>query len=382
MKVKWVLWASVFTLLGGCGRNAASKYGEVVMDTVVVDVGKQPVQKNVRDYFSRLEIIPLETSRESAISRIDRIIIDNGFLYVFDGQRDAVLIFDREGFFQRKIERKGRGPQEYIGLIDVSLNRNTGHLSFMAHIPEKIIRYDQSGRFIDDEEIPLLFTSIANDNGRDVLFNASKQQRADDNYLLWFKNDTEYIKKLPVEKTNNFFFEGPYVVESRHICFAERYGNVILKVEGEDAVPIYYLDFGSHWLSDSRFWENEQNNQFFVLESLKNKIVHSVSEIRETKDYLVFKTNLFGFVIYNKQTRTADYLNELQDDEAGFLSANYFAHDGDDQKMMFVESPNNIRNISKRIEGDENSFNRQRFLEIASTLEEDANPVLLLYTFK
>jgi hypothetical protein len=381
MKLKFILLVSAVALFLGCRRNAASTYEGVVMDTVAVDVRK-PVQKNVRDYFSRLEIIPLETSRESAISNIDRVIIDNGFLYIFDHNRDAVLIFDKEGYFQRKIERKGRGPGEYVGLLDVSLNRNTGHLSFLTDIPEKIMRYDQNGRFVDDEETPFLFDWIANDDGRDILFNAFKQESAEDDYFLWIKNDMEYIKRLPIQKTNNFFIGGPSVVESQHVCFTERYGNVIMKIEDEDAVPMYYLDFGSHWMSDSQFEDNEQNNQFFVLESHQNKIVHSISAIRETKDYLVFKTNLFGFVIYNKQTRTADYLSELEDNESGFRNMNYFAHDGDDQKMLFVESVNNIRNITPRVEGDDNSPNRRRLLDLASTLEDDANPVLLLYTFK
>jgi len=355
------------------------------MDTVVVDAGKR-VQKNVRDYFSGLEIIPLETTRESAIQRIDRVVVDDDFLYVFDDMRDAVLIFDREGYFVQKIERKGRGPGEYIGLMDVSLNRNTGHLSFLTDIPEKIMRYDQSGRFVDEEITPFLFDGIANNNGRDILFNTEKQKRANGDYHLWFKNGAGYTKRVPIERTNNNFIQGPLIVESRHLLFTPRYENVIMRIEGEDAVPSYCVDFGSHWLSDSQFaeWERRErlDKGYFSRESQQRRIVHTVAMIRETDNYLVFKTNLFGFVIYDKRTGTADYLMELQDDEVGFKALNYFAHDGDDGKMMFLESPNNIRNIALHTEGDENSYNRRRLLEIASTIEEDANPVLLFYTFK
>lgn len=385
MRPKLVLLAGICVLLSGCGRRGASTYEGIVMDTIVVDVEKR-TQRNVRDYFSQLEIIPLETSRESAIQHINRIIVDDDFLYVFDGMRNAVLIFDREGYFVQKIEQKGRGPGEYIGLMDISLNRNTGHLSFLTDIPEKIMRYDPNGRFVDDEETPLLFMGIANDNGRDILFNTEKQSRSEDNNHLWFRNGTGYIKKVPIVQTNNNFVYAPLIIESRHLLFTPRYENVIMRVEGEGAVPSYYVDFGSHWLSDRQFeeWEQmgRQDGEYFSRESRQKKIVHSIVMIRETDNHLVFKTNLFGFVLYDKRTGTADYLMELQDDEVGFKALNYFAHDGDDGKMMFVESPNNIRNIALHTEGDENSYNRRCLLEIASTIEEDANPVLLFYTFK
>ena len=367
-------------LLLGCKGNTDSKYKGLSMDTVVVNM-ERPIQKNVRNYFSQLEIIPLETNSESIIHDIDRIVTDDNFLYILDRARGAILIFDKNGYFIQKIDRKGRGPEEYTSLIDFAFNRSSGQFSVVTDRPGNLIKYDLNGRFVNSEKLPVLFEEIANYNGQDVLFNTRKQDRNNNNYYLWFKSDKEYTKRLPVEKTNSIYPQGPLIVESQHICFTGRYDNVIMKIMDEDAVPLYYLDFGKHWLSDGRFADNEQNIPFFTSESHANKICHTIFMVRDMKDYLVFRTNLPGFVIYNKQNRTADYLRALQDDETGCINANYFAHDGNDQKMMFTLSPNDLRAFSK-FNGIDSSVNRRRILDIASTIEDDANPVLLFYTFK
>ena len=377
--MRYIFIANLYVLLLGCRANTASTYEGFDLDTVVVHVDK-PIQKNVKDYFSQLEIIPLETNKESAIGQIDRIIMDNDLLYILDRARGAILIFNKEGDFLQKIERRGRGPEEYISLLDFSLNRNSGRLSVLTDIPAGIKRYDPNGRFINSEELSVYFKEITNNKGQDVLFNTRKQN--EDHHYLWFKNGTSYTKKVPFEKTNDIYPHGPLIVESQYLCFTRRYDHVIMKIENEDAVPVYYLDFGAHWLSDRKFADNENDKEFIISESRKNTICHTVYMIRDMKDYLVFKTNLSGFVIYNKQNRTADYLRMLQDDEIGYMCANYFAHDGDDRKMLFTLSPNDFQILSKLKGTENNSVNRRRILDIASTIEYDANPVLLLYTFK
>lgn len=367
-------------VLFGCRSNSGSTSEFVGLDTIVVHVNK-PIQKNVRDYFLQLQIIPLETNRQSVIHRIDRIIMDDNFLYILDQTRNAVLIFDKEGYFVKKIERTGRGPEEYISIRDFSLDRRSDRISVLTDRPQGMKKYDLNGRFVVGEDLPVLFHGIANYNGRDILINTDKQRRKNDNYYLWFKSDDGYEKRWPVGKTNHVYLQGPLTVESKHLYFTRRYDNVVMKIADEDAIPVYYLDFGNCWISDRDFAENEQDVNFFTFVSRENKICHSVSMIRETDNYLIFRTNLSGFFIHDKQTGITDYLMALQDDEIGFVNTNYFAHDGDDQKMLFTVSPGSLQIVSQ-LDGMEGSENRRRILDIASTIQEDSNPVLLLYTFK
>ena len=73
---------------------------------------------NVLDKMYPLEVIVLETTDESLLGSVDKLIEANGNYYVLDHVRKCVLVFEGTGKFLHRVGRVGQGPGEYSTLSD------------------------------------------------------------------------------------------------------------------------------------------------------------------------------------------------------------------------------------------------------------------------
>ena len=65
----------------------------------------------------------LEHTDESSIKLVWRVIPYKGRYYIMNGYTDSnVLVFDKQGKFVYKIDKRGQGPGEYISLNDIAID--------------------------------------------------------------------------------------------------------------------------------------------------------------------------------------------------------------------------------------------------------------------
>ncbi|QIA06554.1 6-bladed beta-propeller [Draconibacterium halophilum] len=141
-------------VLFGCKKSKQEKF------SYSIDLDKQ-LENEIpfSDVFEDIQIIQLETNKESLIQRVGKVQILNSKFYVFDQDQSALLIFDSDGNFIKKIREIGRGPEEYSEITDFNLNKNREQIELLS--PRGIIiSYDLDGNFIGKQK--------ANLNGRVV----------------------------------------------------------------------------------------------------------------------------------------------------------------------------------------------------------------------
>ena len=101
-------------LLGSC----SDKQGELGYPVLKVSLNEQDV--SMKDLFSRLEVIPLETNDSSLLVFPDKVLCRNGRYEVFDHKRYALFLFDENGRFIRQVGRRDK-VWENIGKCTMSL---------------------------------------------------------------------------------------------------------------------------------------------------------------------------------------------------------------------------------------------------------------------
>jgi len=131
-------------MMAGCGGGSKSGNDN---GFITVDVTKKyPKKELILQDFLDVEYIALETSREFLCQGIvmaigkDIVIVRNS---VNDGD---IFIFDRNGKGLRKINRMGRGGEEYSGIYGFVLDEENEEM-FVQDYSDKIIVYDLSGIF-------------------------------------------------------------------------------------------------------------------------------------------------------------------------------------------------------------------------------------------
>ena len=78
---------------------------------------------NLSKFASDIKYIPLETGTESQIDKVNEFRYSNGKIYMMVGilNENWILVFDENGNFLKKLHKSGRGPGEYLRLLDIEV---------------------------------------------------------------------------------------------------------------------------------------------------------------------------------------------------------------------------------------------------------------------
>lgn len=149
MKILTSISVMILLVMAGCGGNRQS--GTQNDDIITVNVtATYPKKELILQDFMDVEYIPLETSDEfitmgwlHAVGK-DIIITRNRRQGSVDGN---IYIFDRNGKGVRVINRHGQTEEEYLYILDITLDEDNNEIFVNDHWSKKIYVYDLSGNF-------------------------------------------------------------------------------------------------------------------------------------------------------------------------------------------------------------------------------------------
>ena len=121
-----------------CSTQSENKYCKITLKQNV------PIDEYVKSYDG---YIPLETTDESLVGNISKLLYENGKLIVVDKGNNKILVFDAAtGTFLNCVGHQGRGPKEFISLRDVVVADGKLYVLDMG----KILTYKLSGEFVGE----------------------------------------------------------------------------------------------------------------------------------------------------------------------------------------------------------------------------------------
>ena len=144
--MKWIITISAILLfaLAGCGKDKQS-----TNELITVDVTKNYPEKELTlQDFMDVEYIPLETNDEF-VTQGKVMAIGAEVILITNWANDGNLfVFDRKtGKALKKINRKGQGGEEYVGITEVVLDEANKEIFVIAYTGSKISVYDLDGNF-------------------------------------------------------------------------------------------------------------------------------------------------------------------------------------------------------------------------------------------
>lgn len=150
MKIMYLLLG--FLLLGfiGCESKQNSS-----LENPVIDV-RTALQKetliSLKSDVERIEYIPLETTDSCLISNLLSLQISKDFLFMYNGKSKQVFQFDRKGKFVRQVSRWGNGPGEYGQVGDLAIDNERGELYIIQYGGSALV-YSFDGNFLRSDSI-------------------------------------------------------------------------------------------------------------------------------------------------------------------------------------------------------------------------------------
>lgn len=108
-----------------------------------------------------IHYLPLETTEECLIGNIDKLESDDCYIFIFDRENGAVFRFSqKDGSFQNKYSRQGRGPGEYTRLTDMSIDKKRKEICLLDQFGFKIMYFDYNGNLLREEPLFYVYDFI------------------------------------------------------------------------------------------------------------------------------------------------------------------------------------------------------------------------------
>jgi hypothetical protein len=145
---------------------------ESMFSVIEVDLGdlRQKSASNISEIASGVEYIPLETRNDCLIGEIERLFVVDGSFCIVDGITESVLIFNPDGGFSHKIDRQGRGPEEYSRIYHATVDVISKDIYIYSDVNQAVFRYSWQGEFIEKIAMPMILSSFEADDGKILLY--------------------------------------------------------------------------------------------------------------------------------------------------------------------------------------------------------------------
>lgn len=345
------------------------------------------------DIASDIELIPLETNDNSLINEIRKISYAKDFLYIADGL--ALYKYDSKGCLVYKLERQGRGPEEYIYISDFQINE-TGDAWILCRNSSSLYKYQDSilidkialedwvsNIFLIDEAKMLLYIgNEATENNKHQLKLLDLESKCITNYYLPI-NDKK-SQYLHVQSSNHFVCD---FNSSEDVYFFQVFNDTIYSIDNCGEISSHcYFDINGLNIPTSFFDKEYENIMDFFQRLHKRSYAYGTNWFYENENSFFFSYfhngEVFLSVIPKENIHAPFTFNSFI---ANFYSYEYFADLSDldvfiqkDGTLIFTIYPFKwLENLSDKMQEDE----IVKFKE-AIGYAEDMNPLLLKVKLK
>ncbi len=350
--------------------------------------------------------LSLESKPESVFGSADKILFTEEMVVIVDRRVSAgVFIFAHDGSYLGNITNRGRGPEEYISLEDVTIDVDNNHIILYDAPNQALHLFDFQGNYVKRHNVDVVFdffeyltegmvicynTYVVNPDFpaiRDAsVFTFSYIDHKDAIALLTFPDDIGLHHKTPLIFNNiSGAGDGAYIYDY--------YTNTIYHycVDGGLYVK-WVLDFGKYNIPEAG-WASDDNR--LVSDGiLSERYVGGLSSFQVTSDWIIGSVE-YGrspsTFIYNSRDEevfftTSMITNDLTPDFpniASFPIALMPPYHSDGAHIVSVYDPMLVVNIIESVkrESEEYGFTFELPVEL-SNITMESNPVLQFVRLK
>lgn len=383
-KLNFILVSFILALSGCSGNKLTSD------ECITIDVATSYPEKklNLQDFMD-VEYIPLETTDNILCAGSVWAVSENLILASNFNQDGNIFLFDRKsGKSLRIINHKGQGGEEYTSALGFVLDETSNELYVSDTYGRKILVYDLDGNFkrklswngdfmfgeiFSFDQKHLICHDILNENNTVI--------RSAQSFMLLSKENGNIVKTIPIpfkdkktiimthadEKTGMYYAYAPstshpLVPYFNNYVLAEYSADTIYQYTPNGAMgPIIARTPSVQTMNPEVFlFPTMFTDRYYFLEAVEKTMEFRSTDILYDKQ----EQKLYKYKIYN-----SDYTNEQE----AFLKSRPL--NGKIPTWQYLEAWELVKDYEAgKLKG--------RLKEVASKLNEDDNPVIMLIKHK
>jgi hypothetical protein len=356
------------------------------------------------ELVSQINYELLETTEINTIAYIDKLLIYQNRLYLFDSKTMKISLFDNKGNFINQKADIGRGPGEHLFITDFLIDSINNNIELLDNGNRKILKLDLNLNFKCERQMQYyvrnfsllsnnLYAYLTDNYPNHNLFKSNS-----DNVFLLDSNNKFINSFMPIKDLK--YLTGPapnrFVKYGNGINFSTSYDTHIYYLTSDKCIEKYYINFGKNKVpydlikSYGKIDGNDRNSlaeafSNIIKEINKNGYVPSIENIFENKFFLIFQYGLYTpgekngtyTVIYNKKTKRI-YSGKPENDIDFGLFGDPLALIGD-TLITYIHSNNlieKIKSINTLNSSSKLNANFLKLQELTLSLSGFENPII------
>lgn len=327
-------------------------------------------------HLDQIKFIPLETNDSSIIGRIQSIKIEGDKIYIIDSKTQKVQIFSIKGEYLYSINKIGHGPEEYIGITDMQINKRNGHITLLDEAQYKILEFNANGSFVSEKKIPLKdpLANFAYLDSATLVFYKSFIKNDDDNSIVICSKDFTQIKKIfPCKKTTSLLLSPRISLQNseNQLFYLPIYSQKLFQIKKDEIKEKYTFNFGENNIDLDVYNQNYSNptDIFKKLNNGKSIYFLTVLDSKSTVYADFYYKETPYFFVYNKDTKKT---NVFYDEKMSKMFNSFYPYTTNNGKFVSAVSTNHLNEFSNEILKTNNLDN----------ITSEANPIVIIYQFK
>ena len=373
-----ILGISIFLI--GC---IADKKNENKSEIYFFDLTKSTEAKPslpLSEIATSINYIPLETTDSSLLGTIYNIIKRESSFYVHS--RDAIFRFNEKGKFLGKIERVGKGPEEYSVIKDFDISPSEDLIAILTW--GKILYYNTTGEFQNSVRHDARFINFVDDQR---VLTYQSNMNGDGKYsqiIMNFGGDT--IKSIP----NKFQFElkgktmGLPPFEFLRYRFSDSFfisdiqDDTLYRVAKNNSLVPYAIFYSG----DHRLTAEERSKGIEMFKHFNDFIC--LTNLLESSRYIYYTYQNKNRIYDKKRSVTYEFSTIQNDIDGGinFKPKYAWSSDGFMVSMDVLKIKEHIREQTFKNAEVIDLKGKQKFEQFVNELSDNDNPVIMIVNLK
>lgn len=339
------------------------------------------------DVIDSLVYVPLETTSESLLGRIDKIESDASFLFVLDKDNNNAMRFSAEGKYLGPIGQEGEGKGQYTQISDMSLDKQNQQICLLDAQSGKLLFYSYDGRFIKEDPLYYYYQEVEFSKGfmiENTSFAYNKHvPQIDCNKLVISNRQQQPISKgfpYSERQRTDFHWALPNALTTLNgkVYYNHILSNSIWVIDGNTCKGVYKISLPNGCGSLDMFNTTSITDNVFEQKLDQSPMAYR-GEYLQTSNVLYIKLSEDGVVkpvFYNKSSGKILFGNAFPERKNNLFetfSGDIFDFANDDCFIKVIQ-PFDIFKIMKESKGITPS-NKEKVL--LDKINEESNPVLV-----
>ena len=316
----WIVF--LFLLLISCSKNGERSDLKGVVRILI----NSQMEINDGCSFELSRVLVPESKSGTLFKDINKVLVKNDLVYVLDafGSKSA-FIYRRDGSCVRRIGKQGKGPAEFLNLIDFNINESSGYLEIMDSGARLIQCYDSIGNYVKKIEIGFNAANFISFDENYYFYMANRPSAYGDNTIKHniITHDGYKIvnMSMPIKQLDGFYYRmrgfDKLIIDQQNAVYLNQRGSLeICKIAGLAASPDIVIDFGKDFVSKEDFDRMTQDMNYYNYEVEKTNKVYALSSFRFLDNYLFFsylKGGRVYYTVFNRDARKVNYNGTKED---------------------------------------------------------------------